>query len=213
MRIGIFDSGAGGELVALKLRKLLPQHDYIVVNDRVNAPYGEKSYDVIAQLTNTAIQPLLDCDIIVLACNTATAAAIDNLRNDYSDIKFVGFEPMIKPAAQISKTNRVTLLATTSTVNAPRTMRLRELYGKGLKIYTPNTTGWAKFVDSNQTEKIQLDEVVASVSSGSDVIILGCTHYIALEAKLKERFDNCTILEPTEAIAQQISQLADQPPK
>ena len=102
MRIGIFDTGHGGVLVAQRLRKLLPQHDYLVADDKEWMPYGNRSPMAIAHLTDKAIQPLLanKCDVIVLACNTATAAAIDYLRQRYPDQQFVGYEPMVKPAAK-----------------------------------------------------------------------------------------------------------------
>ena len=86
MKIGIFDTGTGGELVAKRLKKLLPQHSYITAIDREHAPYGNRSLEEIIMLTDAAIQPLLSCDIIVLACNTATAISIQPLRQHYPSV-------------------------------------------------------------------------------------------------------------------------------
>ena len=205
MHIGIFDSGRGGELVADKLRHLLPSHDLTVVNDIKHAPYGERSYPDIIRLTDAAIQPLLTtCPIIVLACNTATAAAIDYLRTTYPATKFIGFEPMLKPAAHGSSTKRLTLLATRATAYATRTESLINTYAANCVILRPDTSGWATAVDHDEVADIDLAEVARCVQSGSDAIIIGCTHYIALMPRIQEKFPDVTLYEPTEAVARQI---------
>lgn len=211
MKLGIFDSGRGGELVAQKLCNLLPEHEYTVVNDLAHAPYGERLYYEIYQLTKIAIQPLLNCDIIVLACNTATAAAIDYLRETYPAKTFVGFEPMIKPAATATKSGHITLLATKATAYSPRTEQLIASHAPNLIIDRPGTYGWATQIDKDRAEDIVLDEVKQSIANGSDTIIIGCTHYIVLISHLEKLFPDVTILEPTEAVAKQITAL--QPPR
>lgn len=212
MRIGIFDSGSGGRFVAEKLRRLLPEHNYIVVDDCENAPYGERSYEDIEQLTHTAIAPLLEtCDIIILACNTATAAEIDSLRQEYPRKTFIGFEPMIRPASLSSQSRHVTLLATKATCDSNRTRQLIERFGPDLKIDMPSTVGWAKMIDRDKIDLIVLTEVEKSIASGSDTIIIGCTHYIALIDRLTPL--GVEILEPTEAIARRIRQLATELPR
>lgn len=207
MKLGIFDSGRGGELVARKLRDLLPEYEYIVVNDLEHAPYGERSYEEIQELTEAAIQPLLTCSIIVIACNTATAGAVDYLRKKYPDKIFVGFEPMIKPAANATESKHVTLLATQATAYSPRTEQLIADYAPNIVIDRPTTFGWAKAVDENTTQDISFSGVEKSVANGSDTIIIGCTHYIALVPRLTKQFPQLTILEPTEAVANQISKV------
>lgn len=207
MKLGVFDSGHGGEFVSEKLASLLPEYEYMVVNDLAYAPYGERSYEEIRQLTLAAIQPLLNCDVIVIACNTATVAAIRYLREKYPDTLFVGFEPMIKPAAAQTKTSRITLLATHATQHSPRTEELIELYADGITVDRPPTLGWASAIDNEEADTIAFDHVNQSVANGSDTIIIGCTHYIALIPRLKEAFPNITILEPTEAVAQQIARV------
>lgn len=203
MNIGIFDSGHGGTLVAEKLQILLPAHSYVVVDDSEHAPYGEREYEEIRLLTDKAIQSLLStCPIIVIACNTATVAAIDYLRERYPDTQFVGFEPMIKPAREATQTNHFTLLATQATARAPRTNELIAQFASSSTIDIPDTTGWATAVDNRQADSIDLSDVATSIRDGSDTIIIGCTHYIAIQSRL-EQF-GVTILEPTDAIARRI---------
>ena len=140
MEIGIFDTGTGGELVAKRLKKLLPQHSYITAIDREHAPYGNRSPEEIIMLTDAAIQPLLSCDIIVLACNTATAISIQPLQQHYPSVHFVGFEPMVKPAAALTKSRHITLLATNATKQSQRLRALIDQYASDVHIDTPDTS-------------------------------------------------------------------------
>lgn len=211
MKIGVFDSGRGGELIARTLCDLLPQHEYIVVNDRENVPYGSRTDDVVTTLTVQAIQPLLlaGCPIIIIACNTATMVAINTLRGRFPNVKFIGTEPMIKPAAAQSSTNHITVLATPLTLMSQRYRYLQEAYSNGAQIDEPNTTGWASAIESGSLGQIDMSSVQQSVASGSDVVVLACTHYIALIPLLKRTLpDRCAILEPTSAIARQVERLA-----
>lgn len=208
MKIGIFDTGTSGELVAKRLKELLPQHSYIMAIDREHAPYGNRSPEEIIALTNAAIQPLLSCDIIILACNTATTNALKQLQQLYPDVRFIGFEPMIKSAAASTRSHRITLLATNATKQSQRLRTLISDYASDIRIDAPDTRAWARMIDQGLAGDIALDEVSASVAGGSDVIILGCTHYLALEKQLQSLFPYCRILEPTASIAKQISDFA-----
>jgi len=210
MKIGVFDSGRGGEFIAEGLRKLLPEHEFIVVNDREHVPYGSREDSEIITLTTKAIQPLLEarCPIIVIACNTATMAAITSLRAQFPETKFVGIEPMLKPAAAISTTHHATVLATPLTLKSDRYQHLLREYASELIIDQPNATGWAAAVENGEADTISFDEVAESVASGSDTLILACTHYITLKNRLQARFPDVNILEPTEAIARQVMRLA-----
>ena len=210
MKIGVFDSGRGGEFIAEGLQKLLPEHEFIVVNDRKHVPYGSREDSKIIELTTKAIQPLLDaaCPIIVIACNTATMAAITTLRELFPRVKFVGIEPMVKPAAEVSATRHATVLATPLTLKSNRYQHLLREYGSELTIDQPNAAGWAAAIEHGEADKISFEEVAASVANGSDTLILACTHYITLKSRLHSRFPSVNILEPTEAIARQVTRLA-----
>lgn len=205
MNIGVFDSGRGGEFVADGLRARMPEHTYIVVNDTGNVPYGSRDTDEIIMLTETALSPLLEsCPIIVIACNTATMAAIETLRQCYPDIHFIGTEPMIKPAAVASRTRRATLLATPTTLRSERYRYLIESHADDLMIDEPDTSGWARAIEGGHIEEIDASDVAASIAQGSDVIVLACTHYIALAPAFQTQFPHVTVLEPTEAIARRL---------
>lgn len=209
MKIGVFDSGRGGELIAEGLRHYLPNYEFIVVNDHEHVPYGSRQDIEIIDLTDTAIQPLISagCPIIVIACNTATMAAISTLRARYPTIYFVGTEPMIKPAATNSQTHHVTVLATPLTLKSARYQHLINEFGNTLTIDQPNAAGWAAAIEHNNSSLIAFDDVADSIAHGSDTIILACTHYIALKERLEKQFPGITVLEPTEAIAHQIMRL------
>jgi glutamate racemase len=211
MKIGVFDSGRGGEFIADGLRTLLPEHEYIVVNDRDNVPYGSRTDEEVTSLTEAAIRSLIQtqCPIIVIACNTATMASIAHLRTAHPDTYFVGIEPMVKPAAARSLSRHITVLATPLTLASDRYGHLKSSYANGITIDEPQTAGWASYIEHGTTDAISIDGVADSVAQGSDIIVLACTHYLALRKRLHEAFPSVSILEPTEAIARQISALRD----
>lgn len=209
MKIGVFDSGLGGELVAKELRRILPEHDYIVVNDRAHVPYGSRSDAEIIDLTHHAIAPLFDagCEIIVIACNTATTVAIDSLRHNFPQIDFIGIEPMIKTADLASNTRRVTVLATPTTLQSLRYHHLKQQYGSSLVFDEPQTDNWASVIEFGDPKTIDFGDVEKSIAHGSDTIVLACTHYLALTEQLHRAFDHVQILEPTKAISKQVARL------
>lgn len=208
-KIGVFDSGSGGLFVTGRLRKLMPHCVFQLSIDSEHAPYGGRPKDEIIELTDKAIQPLLKNDVIVLACNTATTNAISTLRKKYPKTTFVGFEPMIKIAAERSRTRHITLLATHATSTSERAHQLIDCYAKDCTVDIPDTTGWARNIDDGNIDIISLEEVEKSVSKGSDSIILGCTHYIALYKKMEEKFPTINIYEPTPYVAKQIERALD----
>ena len=187
---------------------MLPEYEYVVVNDRQHVPYGSRSDSEVLALTDAAIQPLLgECPVIVIACNTATMAAIVELRKKYPATTFVGIEPMVKPAAAASQTGHIAVLATPLTLQSMRYQQLRADYGGGVIVDEPNTAGWAAAIEHDTLSEISFDELRQAVAAGCDVIVLACTHYLALIPKLLLEFPSVTILEPTEAIARQITEL------
>lgn len=208
MKIGVFDSGRGGTYIAQGLRTLLPSDSFVVVNDAAHVPYGSRSNEEVVALTERAIAPLLvDCPIIVIACNTASMAGINVLRARYPDTKFVGIEPMIKPARTVSVSQHITVMATPLTLSSERYRKLVADFGGSLQIDQPATSRWARMIEDDQADAIVLDDVRSSVASGSDTLVLACTHYLALIKRLQQTFPEVTILEPTEAVARQVQRL------
>jgi len=211
MKIGVFDSGRGGELIAAGVRPLLPDtYEYIVVNDRDNVPYGSRSDHEIVSLTKKAIAPLLSepCDIIAIACNTATMAGINALRAEYPDILFVGTEPMIKPAASVTRTRKIAVLGTPLTIKSSRYQHLKHAYADDIEIAEPDTSSWAARIEGGASNEIDFSELRMLSQNGYDTVVLACTHYIALKDRLIAELPGMTILEPTAAIARQIERLS-----
>ena len=211
MRIGIFDSGIGGEAIATALNKLFPSVQIISVNDREHVPYGNRQPNEIIQLTKNAIKPLLDikCDAIIIACNTATTIAISTLRSEYPDINFIGIEPMVKPAAKITKTKCIAVCATPRTLQSDRYNRLKQIWAPGIEIIEPDCSNWAELIEHDKSNQIDVNSVVKSLlNRGVDVIVLGCTHYHWIKQRIVDAAGpNITILEPTDAIAARIKKL------
>lgn len=211
MKLGVFDSGIGGEAVAAALRKTFPVAEILTVNDRKNVPYGDKTNDEIIRLTNTAIQPLLaaQCDVIILACNSATAAAISTLRSHYPSQKFIGIEPMIKPAAGQTKTKTIAVFATPATLASTRYKTLVRTYGQDLTIIEPDCSTWAFMIENNAINHQEIEQTVRDVCArGADVIVLGCTHYHWIKELVVEiAAGQAVVLEPSEAIGLRVKKL------
>lgn len=211
MRLGVFDSGIGGDAVAAALHKEFPLAFINVVNDKSNVPYGDKSPSLVYTLTHAAIQPLLNgnYDVIVIACNTATAAAIKKLRAEYPLQKFIGLEPMIKTAAEITQTSIIGVCATPSTLASDRYKHLVERYGPHLDIIEPDCSKWAYLIENNQLSRHHIQSTINNLCErGADVIVLGCTHYHWIKTLIVDiTSDRAVVIEPSEAIGRRIHQL------
>lgn len=211
MKLGIFDSGVGGEAVAAALQDEFPMAEITVVNDRKNVPYGDKTPEEVISLTNAAIQPLLDahCDVIVLACNTATALAISTLRERYPDQKFIGIEPMIKTAASLTKTNVIAACATPATLKSKRYEELVKKYGAHLSIIEPDCSSWAYMIEHNQVNEQEIKQIIEDAClQSADVIVLGCTHYHWIkDLIIKLVQERAQVIEPSEAIGRRVREL------
>lgn len=209
MQIGVFDSGKGGQLIAARLQELLPHNNWLIKDDAANVPYGEKEQQVIIELTDRSIQSLLEqCPIIVIACNTATTAAITALRQRHPHTIFVGVEPMIKPAVKHSSSAHITLLATPYTLASERYQSLKAQYAHQSRIDEPVTIGWPRLIDEGRIDEIDISSIRHSIEGGSDTIVLACTHFLALLPLLRSAFPEVAILEPSEALARQITTLS-----
>ncbi|NTW61822.1 glutamate racemase [Candidatus Saccharibacteria bacterium] len=211
MRIGVFDSGIGGEIIATELRNKFTTDEVISANDHAHVPYGNRTKNEIIKLTDTAIQPLINsnCKVIVIACNTATTVAIGDLRNKYPEIIFIGIEPMIKPAAKITKTGSIAVCATPMTLRSDRYKQLKCDWAQGVNVVEPDCSNWAELIENNESNKIKIDDLMQYLKSkNTDVVVLGCTHY----HWIKERIEKCAgpnikILEPTDTIADRVQKL------
>ena len=185
--IGVFDSGLGGLSVLAAITRALPRADLVYLADTANVPYGEKTDAFIRDRVLTIGTYLVDrgCSLIVVACNTATAAAIAALRAALPDVPVIGVEPGIKPAAASSKTGRIAVLTTVSTARSARLHDLIRRHARNVQVDVLPCPDWATRVESGNIDD---PDFVASVRghleptlcAGSDRLVLGCTHYTFL---------------------------------
>ncbi len=217
--IGIFDSGVGGLSVLREIRKLLPEEKYIYYSDNAHCPYGEKSQEYIIDRAREITRFLLSqgAEIIVVACNTATAAAIATLRKEF-DVRFIGMEPAIKPAAAITKTGVVGVLATAGTLNADKYHITREKYSEGVRIVEHIGQGFVELVESGEISGPKAEQTVEAslkplLDQGADTIVLGCTHYPFLSDTISRTAARLvperevTVIDPAPAVARHLEEV------
>lgn len=206
--IGIFDSGIGGLSVWIELKKQLPQENFIYVADSGNCPYGDKSNHEIIDLSLKITNFLLDkkCKLIVVACNTATAAAISKLRNKFN-ISFIGMEPAIKPAALNTESGVIGILATNGTFNGELFKETSAKYTGHIETIIQPGIGLVELVENNQTNSNEAKELLKKylkkmISRKADKIVLGCTHYPFLTKTINKIIPkSIEVVNPAPAIA------------
>lgn len=220
--IGIFDSGVGGLSVFREIRKLLPEERYIYYSDNAHCPYGEKSKEYITDRARGITEFLISkgADIIVVACNTATAAAISTLRNEF-DIPFIGMEPAVKPAAAKTKSGIVGVLATAGTLKAEKYLTTRGKYAEEVRFVEHVGEGFVELVERGELKGEEAEAIVRRsllplLDAGADTIVLGCTHYPFLSETISkvasehhpEREIN--IIDPAPAVAKHLMEIMEE---
>ena len=217
--IGIFDSGIGGLSVFREIRKVLPEQSYVYYSDNAHCPYGEKSREYIIDRARAITRFLLEkgCEIIVVACNTATAAAISTLREEFP-VKFIGMEPAIKPAAQATKTGVVGVLATAGTLKATKYIDTRARWAQNVSIVEHIGQGFVELVEKGITTGPEAETTVRTsltplLDAGADLIVLGCTHYPFLSDTIKKIASevypdrDIDIIDPAPAVARHLMEV------
>ncbi|MDP2825354.1 MAG: glutamate racemase [Sulfuritalea sp.] len=214
--IGVFDSGLGGLSVLAALVDALPRADFSYYADTAHVPYGNKS-DAQIQGRVLAIGEHLashGCSLLVVACNTATAAAVLALRSAHPGIPVVGVEPGIKPAAQESKSGRIAVLATEATARSPRLQHLIRDHAGQVEVFVEPCPGWATHVEMLQLDDPALAADVRArveplLDRGVDRIVLGCTHYSFLAPLLRDVVGaRAKLVDVADAVARQTQRLA-----
>ncbi len=208
--IGVFDSGIGGTSIWREIHDLLPNEDSIYLADSKNAPYGQKSKEEIIGLCikNTEFLLNLNCKIIVVACNTATTNAIEELRVKY-DVPFVGIEPAIKPAAINSKKNSIGILATQGTLNSKLFIQNVEKFNN-TKIIEQIGHGLVTLIENGEINSAQMDKLLRNylepmIEAKVDYLVLGCSHYPYLIPQIKKIIpEEIKIIDSGEAVARQV---------
>ena len=209
--IGIFDSGSGGLSVYREIVKLLPYERYVYFADNAHCPYGEKSAEYIQDRARAITEILLGmgADIIVVACNTATAAAIGTLRAEYPNVSFVGMEPAVKPAALGTKTGVIGVLATAGTLKGSKYLKTKGQFEDDVRIVEHVGEGFVELVENGIWEGPEAEETVRKslqplLDAGADRIVLGCTHYPFLKPVIASiAGPDVQIIDPAPAVARQ----------
>lgn len=204
--VGVYDSGVGGLSVWKELVRLMPEQDYVYVADSAHCPYGDKSSDYIIDRAGKISSFLISegAAVIVVACNTATAAAIGYLRSVFS-VPFVGMEPAVKPAALASHTGVVGVLATANTFRGSLYRDTVMRYASGIKVVEQVGRGLVEAVERGEVPWDLIREYVGRMTGeGADVIVLGCTHFPFLEKQISEAAGpSVRIINPAPAVARQ----------
>lgn len=232
IKIGVFDSGEGGLSVLKEITRLLPEAEYVYYSDNAHCPYGEKSSEYIQDRARAITERLLKegADVIVVACNTATAAAISVLRSEYSDassqevrdkvreltggrhdhICFIGMEPAVKPAALGTRTGVVGVLATAGTIKGSKYLKTKESVDDQVNVFEHVGRGFVELVEEGRLSGSEAEDVVKAslgplLSAGADIIVLGCTHYpFLLPVLQKVAGPDIRFIDPAPAVARQL---------
>lgn len=214
--IGVFDSGVGGLAVLRQLRVQAPDLATTYVADRRHLPYGDRSPDFVAARAHAISRRLIEdgAALVVVACNTASAAALEDLRRSFPDTPFVGMEPAIKPAASLTNSGAIGVLGTAGTLTGELMARVEARHANGTRIERRVGEGLAAAVEFGHeaTEEVVRrlhDHVEAFVAAGVDTVVLGCTHYSFLTGQLTSiGGDSIRIVDPSEAVARRCVDVA-----
>lgn len=207
-KIGLLDSGLGGLSILKELVKLLPNENYLFYEDSINNPYGNKTDDEIFKIVSNIVDYLLskDCKIIVIACNTATTACINKLREKYKNTIFVGTVPAIKVSFDHNFKNTL-LIATPYTIKSNSVHELIDNFKKDKQnIYLESGQDLAYLIEINDNEKIDLllNELLIPYKDKIDSIVLGCTHYPLIKNKIKKILPDCNIIDGSIGVSNEV---------
>lgn len=215
--IGVFDSGVGGLTIMKELIRLLPDEEFVYVADSGHAPYGSKSQDFIIERSRWLTEYLIhqQCKAIVVACNTATGAAISVLRQKYN-LPFIGVEPAIKPAVEETKTGHVGVLATEQTFQGEHFQRTSGRFAQDVQFHVQAGYGLVEWIEEGMTNR---DEIIGLIrryinpmlNRDVDQLVLGCTHYPLLIPIIQEMLpSDMRIHDPSEAVARQTRKILEE---
>lgn len=214
MFIGVLDSGLGGLSVERQIRCQLPTAPIRYVADQAHAPYGEKPLAAIRQRVESLADRLVEqgAGTIVLACNSASAAALHHLRNRHPDIPIVGMEPAVKPAVEQTRSGVIGVLATTATLEGELLERVIQRFARQVEVLAAPCTGWVEMIEDGLADSHQADEMVSRtirpmLEAGADTLVLACTHYPFLASSIAKSAPGARLIDPAEAVARQVARV------
>ena len=215
--IGVFDSGVGGLSVLRAIREQMPNESVIYFGDQGHVPYGSRSMEQIQNFSEGITNFLLEqnAKIIVVACNTASAAALKYLRDKFPDVQFVGMEPAVKPAAEHTRTGKAGVLATPATFQGALYASVVERFANGVELLQSTCPGLVQQIeqgnlDGEETRRILQEALLPMLEKNIDTVVLGCTHY-PFVIPLIQRIvgDNVRVIDPAPAVAKQVGRLLE----
>ena len=215
--IGVFDSGAGGLTILSALRQELPYENYIYFGDTANCPYGTRSDTEIIELSIQICRFLIEqgVKLIVVACNTASQAALNSLRATFTSIRFVGVVPAVKPAARATKKGRIGIAATNQAAKAIYLQQLIDEFAGGIQAYAVGCPELVTLVEQGEIDGLAVEETVKQalqpiISEDVDVIVLGCTHFPALRPVIERvTYHKIHIIDSGTAVARRTHYVLD----
>lgn len=216
--IGIYDSGVGGLSVLREVRRLLHGENLIYLGDQAKVPYGTRPVPELRQLAEGVLRFFLDhhCKMMVIACNTASAAALKHLRSIYPEIPIVGMEPAVKPAAEQTLSGKVGVLATPSTFSGALYASVIERFAHDVKVFQHTCPGLVSQIEKGRlvtplTRRILESAILPMLDEGVDTLVMGCTHYpfvIPLIEQITQ--GKARVIDPAPAIARQVKRVLEQ---
>jgi len=215
--IGVFDSGVGGLSVLRAMRVLMPEESILYFGDQGHVPYGPRSMEQIQNFSEGITKFLLnhDAKLIVVACNTASAAALTYLRGRFPSVSFVGMEPAVKPAAETTQTGRVGVLATPATFQGMLYTSVVERFAVGVELFQHTCPGLVSQIekgdlDSAETRAILEDALLPMLAKNIDTVVLGCTHYPFVIPLIEQIVgENVRVIDPAPSVAKQAKRLLE----
>lgn len=212
-KIGVFDSGVGAQSVINAIKKELPELEIIYKDDKTHLPYGTKTIEQIHGFVRPIFQSFIDdgCRIIVVACNTVTTNLISQLREEFP-VPMVGLEPMVKPAAENTKTGVIAVCATPRTLSSDRYHWLKEEFAKKVKVLEPDCSDWALMIEHNNVDREKIARTIERViNNGADQIVLGCTHYHWIEDEVRQiAVGKADVIQPEKPVILQLKRVLGQ---
>lgn len=212
--IAVFDSGIGGMTILASVVKKIPGAKYVYFGDTANAPYGPRSSAEILALSIRAIEKLLTYhpDVVVIACNTVTSTSIAKLRERFPTVLFVGVEPAIKPAVQISTNKKIMVAATQATLVSDSYRRLKKLWADGVEVVDLARPEWVRMVEENDNvDEILTRDCQEILATGADVLVLACTHFPFLKQQLQQLLPPIMIIDSADPVAFHVQELLNLP--
>jgi len=215
--IGIFDSGVGGLSVLRAIRAQMPEESVLYFGDQIHIPHGHRPMEQIREFSEAITNFLLErnAKLIVVACNTASAAALKYLREKFSDVQFVGMEPAVKPAAETTQTGKVGVLATPATFQGALYASVVERFANGVELFQNTCNGLVQQIEQgnlngSETRRILEGALHPMLEKNIDTVVLGCTHYPFVIPLVQEIVgEKVRVIDPAPSVAKQVKRLLE----